>query len=1211
MFKKIFSVILLAFSIKAVATPPDFTVKSGKYQVDISGKYAYTVRGIVYDGVQAVTPSGFNNTVMAYSKGKYTGAGHTEGGKEEVLSFEVTVDGKPVTPANKAVISGKKVVLNKVSMLDKLKVFTELVVTPEEICENKHYEATDEQPVHLMYVYLYCWNKASSGWIAKTEDGKMEEGLFDGKFDSKTRWHLGNNVKWAAVLFKPQKKGILMYFPELIKGKTRKSSFWEVKGAYNKYYLMLNTPRSYEKGYKSPEYKMIIKGFGITSDKINTDIEKTVSGIEKNSEAAPPKSSKPKKKKSLGGYMTFSVDYTESMDSANAQKAQGEAEAKIINGSKLKFDFDTMAHSNRGLMVGEGCPSVVYSAEDNLNDSQGSLEMVIKAEDYPWNDQKVHIFAQSVNSGGTEAKFYVYKYKTSGLAVYFEPDRSGKKAFLNQSVKNWKDKSWHHLVFNWSKRHVTLYVDGVLSKNLFMETDIKWPKKFCVGPLSTKWGRNGKSTISSLTLFNRPLRDYEVTGLAKERLPNLKIEANTYGADRAIGRKSTLKASPWFSTKPRLGLDSLKDDAVLPPWTSIKRQGGIFEVWNRKYDLTGSGIFSNMTSGSQKLLDSPVEFMIDTNGYKGALTFNAPKVITADKGRVIVERKAKVFGGMKAALRYMIEFDGMVWCTLTIEPNGKPVNKLTLDVPVNAHTAKFIHYVGAPLKYESQDLVKNSYSRELGLKPGILFKSPQKTNVWLGDNERGLLWFAESDQYWYPKDRDDYIIVKRSSDNKVNMALHMITKPLPVKKDMKLEIKFGFMATPVKPLPKSWRGMTFSAQYDSFKNETRGSTLIYWPNEWRAMMLDPEPYRAVNPNKTKDKVNADRKTGRKIVPYWTRLHYVSKDKNKINPDADKVHDTWATEPNRPGGGSHQVFRAACTSPWQDYLVWCTDSWAKIMGHIDGVYIDETQPIPNTKAASGGGYTDVDGKRRATFEIFGSRDLIKRINWNIWKRNKGQAPFSIAHCSATHTMPTLSMYGAMLIGEQYYSGYFKGRNPELLPPNDTERLYYYSYALPMDRLRAECYWKQWGAVMVWLPCLKDQKELMKNPIPTRDMLSRIMQADMLVWPLFCDSREVWKTWKFRKEFGIADPAVTFTPYWENQVIVPDRKDVVAGYYKHGSKYLVLVSNLNRQAEKATLTLKGIDVKSVKNAETLKPIPFVNGKITLDMKRNDYIALRINY
>jgi len=373
------------------------------------------------------------------------------------------------------------------------------------------------------------------------------------------------------------------------------------------------------------------------------------------------------------------------------------------------------------------------------------------------------------------------------------------------------------------------------------------------------------------------------------------------------------------------------------------------------------------------------------------------------------------------------------------------------------------------------------------------------------------------------------------------------------------------------------------------------------------MSLDPEPYRAIKVPYSQAKVKRDSGEKRKIIPYWTRLHYASKYKEQIISEAFKVQNEWATIPNRPGGGTHQMYRASCNSEWTDYLVWCVQEWGKLMGHIDGVYIDETQPIPNTKAASGGGYDDLKGVRRPTFEVFGSRNFIKRVTYNIWKSNN-EFPSSVAHCSATHTMPSLSMYKMMLIGEQYYSGYFTN-NPEFLPPqgDETERLYYYSYALPMDRLRAECYWKQWGAMMVFLPCLKNQRDIWKIPTVTRDLLSRIMQADMLVWPLFCDSREVYKTWKFRREFGITDSGVSFVPYWENKKITSNTKDVVVGYYKNGDKYLVIVSNLNRTAKTVELNFNGIKVKSVKNAETNENV----NKQKIAILRNDYIALRVNY
>ena len=149
-------------------------------------------------------------------------------------------------------------------------------------------------------------------------------------------------------------------------------------------------------------------------------------------------------------------------------------------------------------------------------------------------------------------------------------------------------------------------------------------------------------------------------------------------------------------------------------------------------------------------------------------------------------------------------------------------------------------------------------------------------------------------------------------------------------------------------------------------------------------------------------------------------------------------------------------------------------------------------------------------------------------------------------------------------------------------------------------------------MVWLPCLKNQREIMEHPVPTRDLLSRVMQADMLVWPLFCNGGEVRKTWKFRQEFGIGEATVKFVPYWENLLFDCASSDVKAGFYQKGDQYLVLVSNFNRETRKIELQIDpSVPMKSCKNAESGEEISLQGRKIVLEMPRNDYCALRINY
>jgi hypothetical protein len=1196
-------------------------LKSGQYQVSINPSLCYTIRSITFDNSLLGTPSGFYGAVIAPKSGKYLGSGHTEGGREQVLKTVFTADGKEVTPAPGGTIEAANISLRKLSQLDNLYFQTEILVTKDGIVEQKKFTALKDQPMHLLSVFQFCWSNATTGWLAETAAGKIVSGDFDGKFEGTNRWHLQEDVKWAANFDAAVGKGFVMYFPEVIKGKGRKAAFWEVKKAYNKFYLMPGAPALFSAGYKSPTYVMTLKGYSSapadwksaaeTAAKAAADIK--VPPL--NDDASIPQAAATAVKTantsdSISDSTCFNIDFTQSLDKISPKKAAGGNDAKILLTPKPVFDFDSMAHTNQGLLTGQEGSSVEISSDKNIPTGSGSMEMTLKAFDWDWNDNNVHIILESCGAKeeGT-AKLYLYKYKASGMALYIELFKTGKKLFLNVPVKDWTKQSWHHLAVTYSPSEVSFYIDGVKRKSIEFPEIKKWPDKLSVGPSGKAFGwSGGRTTVSHFTCYDKTLTPGEIKALAKERLPDLKIDVSAAEAAH-LGNKIVAPPSPWFKDRPKVGMEALAPDTVLPPWTPVTVKDSVVSVWSRNYDFSGTSLMNTIDANGGQLLAAPLKIEIKVDGKAGMLTFNQPEIKQQAKGRIVLKRDSCEFNGVKASVEYAVEYDGMVFCKLILLPAGKKIDSLVLSVPYSKETAEFIHYVGAPVAYESQDLPKNSNSRALGNKPGIVYKSGFKTNIWVGNNERGLLWFAESEQCWWPKDRDNMIEAVRQADGTVDLNLNLASAEIPYGDRKELVYEFGLMATPVKPLPAGWRGMTVTAQYDAYKGDKRGNYLIYWPNEWRYMSLDPEPTRALNVEKVKAKISKDLAEGRKIIPYWTRLHYETKDDTKVNTDAIAVQDKWATEPGRPGGGTHQMYRASCNSEWADYLVWCTDEWAKIMGHADGIYMDETQPIPNTIAISGGGYDDFKGVRRPTFEAFGSRNLIKRITYLAWMRNNEELPWSIAHCSATHTMQNLSIYTAMLIGEHIYSGYFIN-NPEYLPP-ENDRVYYYSYALPMDRLRAECYWKQWGAVMIWLPCLKNQKDLMTNPATTRDMLSRVMQADMLVWPLFCNSNEVHKTWVFRKEFGIGDNGVTFTPYWDNKTIVSDTKDVVAGYYQNGDKYLVLVSNLNRAEKEVSISLKGVKAATVKNAETGAKIELSNDTVKIKIPRNDYIAMGINY
>ena len=116
--------------------------------------------------------------------------------------------------------------------------------------------------------------------------------------------------------------------------------------------------------------------------------------------------------------------------------------------------------------------------------------------------------------------------------------------------------------------------------------------------------------------------------------------------------------------------------------------------------------------------------------------------------------------------------------------------------------------------------------------------------------------------------------------------------------------------------------------------------------------------------------------------------------------------------------------------------------------------------------------------------------------------------------------------------------------------------------------------------------------------------------MIFWPLWCNKQEVYKVDEIRRQWDIGNKAVKFIPYWENKVLTTSAKNVVISYYDKNGEKLAIVSNLARKNQAFDIVLPKT-AKSVINAETGKALPLVNGKVKVDIKRNDFGILIIKY
>ncbi|MFA7232118.1 MAG: hypothetical protein WC071_12680 [Victivallaceae bacterium] len=247
-----------------------FTLSSGKYEIDISVECKYTIRSIKYEDYYLCPPRGYNATVIVPECGKFIGAGHTEGGEEQIENIDFLVDGRKISPAIGKLYSGQKIVLKKTSTLDKLRLVSILEVTPECIIENKHFECFDTQKISLMYIFFYCWNKSTQEWYASLPDGKK----LSGTFRNDKSYHMKEDIKWAAEYDQLSNKGIIMYYPSVIHGKGLKSAFWDVGGIYHKYYHQIDIPGTISQGFKSPSMTIVLKGFSANPDNWKDEVER-------------------------------------------------------------------------------------------------------------------------------------------------------------------------------------------------------------------------------------------------------------------------------------------------------------------------------------------------------------------------------------------------------------------------------------------------------------------------------------------------------------------------------------------------------------------------------------------------------------------------------------------------------------------------------------------------------------------------------------------------------------------------------------------------------------------------------------------------------------------------------------------------------------------------------------------------------------------------
>lgn len=642
---------------------------------------------------------------------------------------------------------------------------------------------------------------------------------------------------------------------------------------------------------------------------------------------------------------------------------------------------------------------------------------------------------------------------------------------------------------------------------------------------------------------------------------------------------------PWAGSK--VG----RSDRVLHPWTPVVADSHTISCWGREHRWSGLPFPEQITSQGRQLLSRPIDVSVSVAGR--SLSWRPDGEAgraqrTSDHGTAARIHRSTTAGPLTLSGHATVEYDGMVRIDFEITPAKRvEVEHLAIEIPVKAEYATLYHYW--PLDGRRGE---RTPANSGGMKP---ITSHFRPLWWLGNEDGGLAWFAESDQHWTPVASDKCIEVIPGPDEVV-LRLRVWDRPIAI--DRPKRFTMGLMATPVRPWPKDWHqqhitGSVFYGNDMAWLDEVArvGATILQWGNEWSGIHAHSAPLRPDDFLRINREIH---RRGMRVVPYF------GFEISDAHPHYDRYHqevrvapfyhrfpispteNPWYLEYMPP-----QTSYAVCyRSHWADYLV---EGMANMKRdyEIDGVYMDATtSPWECSNSAHGCGYIAGNGAIRPTFPIFSVRDTIRRIR-TIFPEESGGV--MLAHNSTCMMIPTLSFVTCTMNGESYVS--------EVRPKNILE-------LMSLEVYRAEYMAHNWGVPHMMLSIgdpITEQESLavgLLHDVVVRDDLGPASRAHIAQYK------------RVFREFRV-DEAEWF-PYWRNEhlITLSHPQQMKVSFYRDArNEVLLVVSNLgNEGLDDAWVAFEKSDTFSrplswAANAISAEAVPVTDGRVNLRLPTFD--------
>jgi len=636
--------------------------------------------------------------------------------------------------------------------------------------------------------------------------------------------------------------------------------------------------------------------------------------------------------------------------------------------------------------------------------------------------------------------------------------------------------------------------------------------------------------------------------------------------------------------KSKLGVT----DEVYPPFTPVSAEGDKVGVVQRTHKMNAFGLWDSVVSKGREILAAPMSLRYTTAAGEGKWNKTGGKFTERKPNRAAWSARAEA-DALAVAATSSIEMDGCMKVEMELAPGKKPVpiEKLWIDIPLKASEA--------PLFHEVADGPRINYSGATPAGQGVVWDSTKARfytkwlnsfvpYIWLGGEERGLAWFAESDRGWITaKDGGKAPIqeIVREGDRLI-LRVYLINVQATLAGPHKLV--FGLQASPTKPMPENWR--------KKIADIPGGLAVVPWGGLHCAYQT---PYR--NDWQIVDKIVEARATG-KVDQAWFEqyakekdpppaygtwpwisnvMHFAGRAANtgpkkpltvyQEEMASSTVREEWfvfdgewtpAAQPLIKGkrsltpesifrGGKEVGTSAGITfgRSYQDFGCWSANEWLK---RGVSLYWDNTYPHVSYNFRTTAAYVAENGQVQPCLILWDQREYQKRV-WNLlqqWRKVRPEPLEWVEHMTNTLVLP-IHTWGTANLDHEL------GSDRPFAP----------------DWLRTECLGLQGGSYPMSLyPVIGNENKLLKDA--PEEVKARVEWAMRAVHEI---QRE-GPLEKLLAEFGYGTPEVVVHNYWEERpALAVDSADVkwLALARPADGKLLIVLASWSEGAVKAQLAI----------------------------------------